>query len=168
MMLFQGIKFLFSQDGCLAILLLIVVVAISGCGSGEVPVPDCEEWYCERSGITLKIKNGHAHFIDKEGGVVAILAVTLIRSDAVWKTKDGDIVISKVGEEMYVGMEDSDDDNVAGIYTPASERDNYILPIDLDGKNHIDINVKIVPGEKPKVTVKDNSDQLASTEDSDE
>jgi len=138
---------------------------IPGCSSGPDQEPKvCNEWYCERTGMTLKVENDHAHFVDKDGAIVAICKMKTKQRGKVWEI-DGksDFVISKVSEEeLYVGS--GEGNKVAGVYIPTSEKD-YVLPIDLDGRNHIDINVEVVPGEKPKVTV---VDKLASTEDSDE
>ena len=164
-------KFLLSQiypNATLLFLICVIVAGFSGCvGPTNAPPKECTKWYCERTGMTLQVDNGLAHFVDKDGGVVAIRTLRTAQTDKVWEAKTGDkLVISKVSDtELYVGTEDSNNDKVAGIYTPLSDSDQYVLPIDLDGRNHIDINVEVVPGEKPKVTVKD---KLASTEDSDE
>ena len=109
-----------------------------------------QEWKSAADDTTLRFANGHAHFINAAGHVVAIYPFENL-DENVWASVDKDrwgdsidqIFFSKIGEELHV-KEKSDDSIISGVYVLAEpETPDIVLPIDLAEKNKMDINITL-------------------------
>lgn len=156
--------------GCGLVVVTFLLGCLSGCSDSRptaVAKAKSEVWYCEHNEIKLIFTDDRVHFVHKDGSVAIQSLVK--ETDTSWHTEkqlsthntDRLFLISVLNDqELSVGPVDGEMEsgdkytrNLSGIYTLVSDGSDFTLPIDLDGQNQIDINVEIVPGKKPKVTV---------------